>query len=847
MSPRILPLVALVVCLVQPAVARAQLTGEELALFNKMLAEPDAKASYEKRLKLIGDAIEREGDLKRRPSTSYQVDLKQARIPAAEGSPFLLQRLDQQSEIVKRTTLRMLGAYGADAKSAVPKLLQLMNFDPISGVRADAMLTLAKVDPNNVETAAAILEKLGAAGSDDSTNRAVLQALIPMAAVVPKSAVPRIAKFQDHRWTEMGIYAHELIGKVLAVERPTLDQLRTMETIDWRDASDQGYAILATIAEAGPKADFAMPLVVELLISGPPPYLECVALEALGKVKTGNPRIISALLDRLAAKDLLVRHKARLALMLVDLKEPASVRALAKGLRHGDRLVRFEAAVTLRNWDQMAKLTPAGHAEMLAPLLETLGEANEELPTGQLDVYLSLLRRFGTKALPVADAMVKLYQAEGYFKKQGPYGAQMRGKILAVLANVGVPEPARPLLMEALQKGPTHESDAGYAYAAAAHAVAAFGAAVAEPKQAVPLLLPALKVKGKEREFYFIDWSGDGLGRPTSARLEAIRALAKMGPDAKDALPLLRDIAQSEGGRPGSIDLAVQEEARRAFRAIVEQAGENGTEKLPFVDGKRDFLHLDERLHVKLNLQLRNPRPQDVLKRLQEATNLIFTMDENVDTTTPVWSSTHMHQITAENVMRQLVKSPNVQGTWEDVGNGYRLVGKKKTSNQGPPKTSKAPFPPFRDDSNNPMAEDPRLQVMVTIQLQNVRVPDMLRLIEKATGVTLTAERVDTDTPIFAGLNSPNTEAWRALRDLAEAKRVDGTWEKVGDGYRLRGKYSPPPAVVRAVPVQIAPVPAAPVEAAPSTRLWVALAFGGFLTILLCLALAWRLREWRAD
>ena len=79
-------------------------------------------------------------------------------------------------------------------------------------------------------------------------NRAALQALVAMASVVPKSAVPRIAKFQEHRLTELGLYAHELIGKILALERPTLEQLRTMTAIEWRKAPDQGYAVFASIA-----------------------------------------------------------------------------------------------------------------------------------------------------------------------------------------------------------------------------------------------------------------------------------------------------------------------------------------------------------------------------------------------------------------------------------------------------------------------------------------------------------------------------------------------------------------------------------------------------------------------
>src|SRR5205807_1653115 len=119
--------------------------------------------------------------------------------------------------------------------------------------------------------------------------------------------------------------------------------------------------------------------------------------------------------------------------------------------------------------------TPAAHDEILAPLIETLREANDQLPPGNLATYLSLLRRFGTRAAPVADAVEKMYRSETYFKKQtAPFGAFQRASLLEALANIGIPDSARPLFLEALQQGPTNEVDSGYGYTVAARAVATF-------------------------------------------------------------------------------------------------------------------------------------------------------------------------------------------------------------------------------------------------------------------------------------------------------------------------------------------------------------------------------------
>src|SRR5207244_737296 len=66
-------------------------------------------------------------------------------------------------------------------------------------------------------------------------------------------------------------------------------------------------------------------------------------------------------------------------------------------------------------------------------------------------------------------------------------------------------------------------------------------------------------------------------------------------------------------------------------------------------------------------------------------------------------------------------------------------------------------------------------------------VQDILQVIRNATGVALSVENVDTETPLFGSVTWSNTTAWSAMRNIAESPRVQGSWEKVGDGYRLRG------------------------------------------------------------
>src|SRR5437867_2013410 len=136
----------LLLCLAKPSAARAQalatVSAEEYQLLTKLLEEPDGQPAYAKRLRLIGDALERMGDPKRSLSGGYAIGLGRARIPPADGVPFALPFLDRDAEATVRAAMGLLGEYGSEAKAAVPRLRQLMDH-AARGVREDAMLTLA--------------------------------------------------------------------------------------------------------------------------------------------------------------------------------------------------------------------------------------------------------------------------------------------------------------------------------------------------------------------------------------------------------------------------------------------------------------------------------------------------------------------------------------------------------------------------------------------------------------------------------------------------------------------------------------------------------------------------------
>ena len=163
------------------------------------------------------------------------------------------------------------------------------------------------------------------------------------------------------------------------------------------------------------------------------------------------------------------------------------------------------------------------------------------------------------------------------------------------------------------------------------------------------------------------------------------------------------------------------------------------------------------------------------------------------------------------------------------------------------------------------MPDDPRLQKGLTIEMRDAKVPDILQKVRDATGVAFTLENVDTAAVLYRGVNWANTSAWQILRQIAESPKVQGSWEKDADGYRLRGtqpipvRRETPMPVVRpdfpapptrseiAIPVQPAASEPAPTPAAPGQYVVLLLVGGLVATLIACMALAVVLRLRRHD
>lgn len=189
---------------------------------------------------------------------------------------------------------------------------------------------------------------------------------------------------------------------------------------------------------------------------------------------------------------------------------------------------------------------------MLLPLLASLllsfdGATDERIVARELD------RLRGRGVAAEAAALVALLPEQSpLYRGRGPAeAARLRGYVFAALADVGTPAEAIPFVVAEL----AHEHRV-YLLAAAARAAGAAGPAA---RQAVPHLLRILSPSFHDDQISLSEYNAaPPLRDPTTARLEAVRALGRIG--ARDALPVLRELAASSS--------SLQQEAQRAVWMI---------------------------------------------------------------------------------------------------------------------------------------------------------------------------------------------------------------------------------------------------------------------------------------
>lgn len=484
------------------------------------------------------------------------------RLPDEVGVPILVKLFDHPSDQVKGRAIQILQYRypGSEtAAAAVPKLVALLKDAKrewwVRERAANALSVVGKPD----EVVPELVASLESKGADEPVNVGSLEALGRLGPKAAK-ALPTVRKHLSDRHPQVQRTAYLALGTIMNPPARSPDELKALTVIDWK-ADDAGIATHRPLQQLGAKGAFAAPALLKTLEAKPPVYARAAVLETLGRVG-GGADAAKVLLAALPARwggpgdpleEKFLSDRAAEALSVWPISDTGAVQPLADALAHTDPVVRFQAAKTLRRFGPDAK--PA-----VAALVTALKDAKGENDPYEVGMYLSALRAVGPGAKDAGGELVKLLEVRSplYTGREMFWVHFLRAYTLVTLADIGVPDAAKPHILDLLANSDARGAH-GYAAAARAHRP--------EWTEGLAGLQRALKPDFPDFPMCFADF-GMALGtEDSSCRLESLRALARMGPTAKAALPDITRLTTAPHD-PISPGPPCREEAEKAVQAV---------------------------------------------------------------------------------------------------------------------------------------------------------------------------------------------------------------------------------------------------------------------------------------
>lgn len=505
---------------------------------------------YLSRLATSSNGVDQQVDL---------ISLLSLRLPAEEGVPTYLSLLGNKSDVVQQGALAALREYGPPAKEAIPKILEVFqNPGTPYPVAATAAQALGAISPQTPAVISSLTQRLENTSNPDLLTLNAVEAL-GLAGPAAREAEPTLMQYLSAPSSAVQCSAYRAVGRIKGAVRPSVPQQNQIEMLTKMPPGD-GAAILLALQKAGPAAESTVPPLLKLLNQESPLYIRCLVIETLGRVGPGHTGAIQVLLMAVASNDEFISRLAAESLAQIDPKEVQAVTVLTDALHHPQLKVRHQAALALQKFGPMARLATQA-------LAEALNQADGATDHHQIGAYLDALRSIGPSAVGAADTLVKLLPAHSrIYENRDHFTANyLKGYLFVTLADIGTPRTALPFILESLKSGGDGHHTAPL-FAGAARAAAALGP---EAHAAVPFLLHALQPDFHDGSILFRSFFAqfDATGQYTSTRIEAIRALARIGPAARNAIPLLTQLSQE--AIDSSSDLPpFDEEARKALQAI---------------------------------------------------------------------------------------------------------------------------------------------------------------------------------------------------------------------------------------------------------------------------------------
>lgn len=419
-------------------------------------------------------------------------DLADHGADAKAAVPALVDLLGDADENLRWRAARTLGAIGPDAAPAVPTLAErLSDENPL--VRAQSAYALGLIGEASKSVVPQLVKTVG--DEDPLVRRAALRALHrikpdrdvtrPLFLKLLQESKPDVVTAVLHSMAEMGADAV-----------PALD-----EALDHQEAR---YWALLVVQELGPPAKSLVPKITEMIKDEDEPEVRMHAILALGAIGEDAESAVPAIMEQFAADKVnAVRYAAAYALPQMGAKEAKDVlqRAVEDNAEtEGDLFLRVIAARGL------AQLFPE----------------DEEIEQQSVDVFIEGLqskdrnvRRAAVRAMAESDApsesvapqlVAAIQQADD----------ELVSDVVAMLSSLGAQAVPR------VKRGLANKDLRGYA-------AVILGNIGPEAKDAVPELVDALDVEG-DPDF----------------RREVLFTLGRIGPPAAPAVPKIIEILKSD-------------------------------------------------------------------------------------------------------------------------------------------------------------------------------------------------------------------------------------------------------------------------------------------------------------
>lgn len=206
----------------------------------------------------------------------------------------------------------------------------------------------------------------------------------------------------------------------------------------------------------------------------------------------------------------------------------------------------------------------------LASLLERCdGKTDHRVVAGLLD----LVRRHGAGDPHLAETVAALlpHQADLFQGRDRWYVLRLRAYMFATLADIGFPDSALPMLVDALAY--VDERMSAVEFGAAARVVATLGP---EGRRFIPYLMQTIGLRLAEEKFsldrYETEFPPE---EATTVEIEAVRSIGAVGTlEDEDALTLLRAVTQA--APQSMLDPRLVEAAQEGLLAMEARAGSQG-------------------------------------------------------------------------------------------------------------------------------------------------------------------------------------------------------------------------------------------------------------------------------